>query len=188
MNTKSEQFCPECKFLIESESSQCPNCGASIHKNENGPPATVRLDGEAIPTLTDAELIDESKYPEKGISIYLFSVLTTPLCTLQEKEFTLGRKTGYTGGVSEPLVLDLAPYDGISLGVSQRHASIRKTEDGYEILDLNSTNGTQLNGVRLSPNQPYKLESGSVIRTGNLLLYTVFRSSSQSKNSSSAFL
>jgi len=85
--------------------------------------------------------------------------------------------------VSDSILLDLGPYNGYSLGVSRRHAFIRQTEKGYEIIDLESTNGTQLNGIRMVPKQPYNLENGSVIRVGNLFLYVVFHSKSQNNAS-----
>ncbi len=64
------------------------------------------------------------------------------------------------------LVIDLVPFDAIQMGVSRRHALIHREEDGYYITDLNSTNGTRINGRRLLPNTPCRLSSGDIVRLG----------------------
>ena len=54
--------------------------------------------------------------------------------------------------------------------VSRRHAEIRRTENGSELVDLNSSNGTFVNGERV---QQHALSSGDQIQLGRtLLLYT----------------
>lgn len=49
---------------------------------------------------------------------------------------------------------------------SAKHFEIRRTTQGLEIVDLNSTNGTLLNGKMLSPQTPASLQNGDVIRIG----------------------
>jgi serine/threonine protein kinase/pSer/pThr/pTyr-binding forkhead associated (FHA) protein len=48
--------------------------------------------------------------------------------------------------------------------VSSRHATIEQKPDGYFIVDQNSSNKTQLNGVELDPNSPQKLNDGDEIK------------------------
>jgi hypothetical protein len=45
-------------------------------------------------------------------------------------------------------------------GVSRLHAMIVREEDQYIVEDLNSTNGTWINGKRLSSREPYILQEG----------------------------
>lgn len=52
--------------------------------------------------------------------------------------------------------------------VSRRHAELRRVEDGWTIRDLNSANGTYLNGVRLQ--RSTRLKRGDQIRVGSTLL------------------
>lgn len=53
--------------------------------------------------------------------------------------------------------------------VSRVHARIYKGEDGgIEIRDLNSTNGTWINGVRLEPNEKVRVQRGDEVRFGNV--------------------
>jgi len=54
------------------------------------------------------------------------------------------------------------------LGVSRRHVLLRPTETKLYILDLNSTNGTWLNGRSIGLNTPYSLANGDLITVGRL--------------------
>jgi len=66
--------------------------------------------------------------------------------------------------------VDLDPYGGASAGVSRRHAVLLKREAGWFLEDLQSTNGTYVNEIRLAPNKPVPLHSGDLIRFGQLTL------------------
>lgn len=52
--------------------------------------------------------------------------------------------------------------------VSRMHAKFSRTENNVFITDLNSTNGTFRNGMRLSPNASEMIEPGDEIRLGKL--------------------
>lgn len=54
--------------------------------------------------------------------------------------------------------------------ISKKHCRFEKTEDRYYLVDLGSTNGTFLNGIRLLPDRRYELEQGSLIRLGHSVL------------------
>lgn len=51
-------------------------------------------------------------------------------------------------------------------GVSRRHAILQKTATGWQITDLNSTNGTYLEGKKLLADIPEPLEPGQEVRIG----------------------
>src|SRR5438874_2816559 len=51
--------------------------------------------------------------------------------------------------------------------VSSHHAEIRPDGQGYSIVDLGSTNGTFVNGQRLTKNSPCLLHSGDTFRIGD---------------------
>lgn len=63
-------------------------------------------------------------------------------------------------------------YADILLGdpsISRVHARIYKGEEGgIEIRDLDSTNGTWINGVRLGPNEKIRVQRGDEVRFGNV--------------------
>ena len=72
-------------------------------------------------------------------------------------------------------MLDLSPLGGYGQGVSRRHVAIRRTEQGYEVLDLGSVNGTWLNNVRLAPHKYHPLASRSHLRVGSMRLLLLYR-------------
>lgn len=55
--------------------------------------------------------------------------------------------------------------------ISRLHARIVQEADGYYLEDMNSTNGTYKNGLRLQPYEKRKLEEGDEIGLGKKLLY-----------------
>ena len=84
--------------------------------------------------------IDKSLIPAEGISFYVMR-LASAITVRGNKEFFIGRDVDED--IWKPLV-DLAELDGYAMGVSRRHALIRPTKNGYEVIDLFSTNGTWL--------------------------------------------
>lgn len=52
-------------------------------------------------------------------------------------------------------------------GVSRLHAKIMEKADGIYLLDLNSTNGTFLNGEMIEPGRDYKIEEGDMVAFAN---------------------
>lgn len=54
--------------------------------------------------------------------------------------------------------------------VSRIHAKISREVDGIYIEDLNSTNGTYKNGLRMQPYEKRKLEEGDEIKIGKIVL------------------
>lgn len=52
--------------------------------------------------------------------------------------------------------------------VSRMHARVERQENHLYIQDINSTNGTYLNGIRLEPNEKVEITLGDEIRFGNL--------------------
>ena len=51
-----------------------------------------------------------------------------------------------------------------SYSISRKHACIMKFEDGYYIQDLDTTNGTYVNDIRVMPGRYMKLDPGNIIR------------------------
>lgn len=50
---------------------------------------------------------------------------------------------------------------------SKRHAEIYRIDDNYYIRDLNATNGTMLNGVRVMNSEDLELHNGDILQFGN---------------------
>jgi hypothetical protein len=64
--------------------------------------------------------------------------------------------------------LDLIPYGAFDMGVSRQHAKLCVIEDSLFVQDLESTNGTRLNGLPLVPGKQYRVNEGDFIEFGNL--------------------
>ncbi|GAB1420348.1 hypothetical protein MASR2M15_04410 [Anaerolineales bacterium] len=75
-----------------------------------------------------------------------------------------GRKTREDDGID----FDLALYGAYHLGVSRQHAVIKLVNGFLYIEDLNSTNGTRINGFQLLANQQYRLRNNDEVEFGRL--------------------
>ena len=64
--------------------------------------------------------------------------------------------------------LDLTDDKGIEMGVSRRHALIRKEEQGLVLIDQFSVNGTWIDQEQLVPDQAYLLLHATRVRFGRL--------------------
>jgi hypothetical protein len=70
--------------------------------------------------------------------------------------------------------IDLAPYDGLTNGVSRRHAVITYEDGALFIEDLSSTNGTRINGFQLTPERTYRLRDGDELEFGRIRMVMRF--------------
>lgn len=132
---------------------------------------TSELSAEVLQTLLNAE---ETYRPvphsdvKKGTPAWrvrLELAFDTSVCMKLELngEITFGR------GVEEPGMLSLFnSHNTESLGVSRRHALIRPSDSKLYIFDLNSTNGTWVNGHAVGSNMPHTLSDGDRVMLGRL--------------------
>ncbi|MEO8611878.1 MAG: FHA domain-containing protein [Chloroflexota bacterium] len=144
----------------------------------------------SVPSLTTEPVPDiplKIKPPEHIIELTrLYSDIIALVVLGQEQPILLkgGEKTvlgRYSPGEIPPSV-DLTPYSANLLGVSRKHATLSRTETGYLLEDLDSTNGTWLNESKLLTNKPTTVQSGDLIRLGQLGLYVYFDMGHDDKN------
>jgi hypothetical protein len=76
----------------------------------------------------------------------------------------LGRGGGASGGPD----LDLDPYGAFDTGVSRQHALLRPSRHALYLIDLNSTNGTWHNALRLGSGTTRSLANNDTITLGRL--------------------
>ncbi|MCL2221770.1 MAG: FHA domain-containing protein [Oscillospiraceae bacterium] len=76
--------------------------------------------------------------------------------------FSIGR---YDAAVRRPQ--SSFEFDKKTKAVSRRHAVIERDCEGYKIIDLSSRAGTFVDGQKLPPNTPYKLDVGTKVSFGN---------------------
>lgn len=70
--------------------------------------------------------------------------------------------------------IDMSRFNGQKKGVSRRHAQLIARDNRITITDLKSANGTYINDLHLTPNQPYRLRDGDRLRLGDLDLQVNF--------------
>ena len=151
--------------------SVCRHCGALLEENPtNIVSITENTGGQSNAPVEDvASFIDVRLIPERGVGIYVAGA-RKPYYMHIYKELIIGRPRDAT----LEAILDLSDLDAFNMGVSRRHAMIRRTESGYEVVDLASRNGTWLNAERLIANKPYPLASGSQLRMGQMRLLIMY--------------
>ena len=178
----NEKFCPSCKNKNERTAVICMYCGALLDSHRSSSVLTTK-NAKALKVAT-AKLaslpIDDALMPEDGIAIYAEG-MSKPAYLHFERELVLGRKGMDVDGTPNGSMLNLSELGGYQMGISRRHAMIRRTERGYEIIDLASTNGSWLNDERLVPNKSYPLSSGSQLQFGRMSLLILYHAFSKTK-------
>lgn len=108
----------------------------------------------------------------KSMAIALHVIETGQILALENgREFSLGR----LDGAARPDV-DLSPYNGLKQGVSRLHASIHLDHDSVvTLVDLGSTNGSWVNGIKVEPHVPVIINNGDIIALGKLILQALIR-------------
>lgn len=71
-------------------------------------------------------------------------------------------------GEGEAPDLDFTPFDAATLGMSRNHAVFTYREDALYVEDLNSTNGTRINGFTIPPERSFRLRNGDELEFGSL--------------------
>lgn len=170
MDTSSEIFCPVCKLKNEASAAICIHCQSPLQPFETmGHRTTRKVTAESQGFDLD-ELRKQIDIPKEGIAVVL-QESGQEIATVKEKRFILGRKID---NVAET-ILDLSAFGAYGLGVSRLHLLVQKSKDGYEVSDMDSTNGTWLNDdEELIPNKFYPISSGTRIRMGKMSVILLF--------------
>ena len=171
MKEDLQNFCPVCKMANNSDATICRHCGAPLNKvAPEEAPTTKRLGGSlGLSEELIGQITKGSPPPTEGLLLFLLNN-SEPIALCKDQEFVLGRDWAL---ISMPL-FDLSKFDAFAMGVSRTHAVIKAVDNGYVLVDLNSANGTWVNGERLSSGKPYPLPSGSVIQLGRLKLVAIY--------------
>lgn len=138
---------------------------------------TVRL--ELIAAAQEARIAQEeleqdetARFPMRGVLRLEASGMDKSILVFPDKGGVLGRRDSK----GQKPDVDLSLWSGFHSGVSRRHAEIRVGEgDQLYIIDLDSTNGTFINGQQLQPNMPYLLRHSDEIRLGSLVMHVYFQ-------------
>ncbi len=163
--------CPYCGFENREGVLFCEECGQPFVGQADASD-TSRLDPENHETFKGRMTWGTARFDEGATVLIRIRDLAEPLAFEPDMETIIGR---FDPGALEAPDIDFAPYDAAELGVSRRHGMIRRGEDTLTLVDLDSTNGTFLNGQRLIPHQPRVLRDGDEIRMGRFVFNIFFR-------------
>jgi pSer/pThr/pTyr-binding forkhead associated (FHA) protein len=109
--------------------------------------------------------VDESWVPGRMLRVEVHIGVTRREARFSAPVVTIGR------GAPDQATPDIDLEQDDS--VSRQHAEIRWTGNRLSLVDKNSTNGTWLNGEKLTPGQPRWLKDGDRIAVGRLSVLTV---------------
>ncbi len=111
-------------------------------------------DGEEYGQTVYVEVKEETEQVRR-----LFTAEDKLIAGIQKPIFSIGKKKEEVDAVLE------------DASVSRIHARIVREGKNYYLEDMNSTNGTWKNGLRLQPYEKRKLECGDEIKCGRVLLF-----------------
>jgi len=152
-NLPGTLFCVQCGTYLPSGG---PLRTEPLPEQEDGRPARPRMDGADL---------DER---ERTIRIEVTVQQTGRKMMLSaDREILVGRLDAAHGIFPE---MDMTTDDGLEQGVSRRHARIYTRDGTCFVEDLDSTNGTFLNGERITPYLPYAFHDGDSLTFGTLKL------------------
>ncbi len=119
---------------------------------------------EQLPSNSGPRTRHVGRLSKYTIALY-FEESDDPTIMLLVSQIILGR---VANRMDRESLFDLSRQGATEHGVSRRHAALIRTATGIFIEDMNSNNGTWVNGVHLKPYAPAQIHSGDQIRLGKL--------------------
>jgi ribosomal protein L37AE/L43A len=180
--------CPKCGHQNRPGILVCEKCGTLMLGDEKEKsPATKRFGAEeesgddlALRSKTDTGEMLNAAVSTAGSTQFTANMVLrfeiegapTPILMTPQAETAIGRRDPATGTMPD---VDLSAYAGYRLGVSRKHAIIRYQNERLDIYDLGSSNGTTVNGERLTPHEPHTLRDGDEILLGKMMVKVLFQ-------------
>jgi pSer/pThr/pTyr-binding forkhead associated (FHA) protein len=165
--------CPACKHQEFVGTMFCTECGTRLILANGAPTVSISRDDIHAEALHTKPSVPEGPELESGAVIGLRVVSTGDIVPLIGRDsYTLGRTIEGQAVVPD---IDLGSFDAYEQGVSRMHAEVRLAPEAVSIVDLESANGTLINGKRSDPLVPVVLHHGDVIQIGRLRLQLITR-------------
>jgi len=164
--------CAYCQHKNVEGSLFCEDCGFAIWKSEKQQQLTAQINNDVSDTSVKAGWGTSTFQEGNEIVVHIRDAGNPILINMALEEVLFGRVDEASG--TKP-TLDLSPHGGLEKGVSRIHAAIRRGEGVISLVDLDSSNGTYLNGQRLASHQPRILRDGDEVRMGKLIMHIYFK-------------
>jgi len=160
--------CPTCGFSNHEGALFCEACGTYFHTGgvlatqqlENAPASKPAPSGFPQPKPT-LEVTDQWLVLTREADQRRFTIASTQPTTLVGRSDRKARVF---------VDVDLSAEDEQTFGISRRHARIHFLDGHFLLEDLESLNGTSLNGRQLRPYLPEVLHDGDEVKLGSLVL------------------
>lgn len=94
-----------------------------------------------------------------------------PIVKTVDEELIVGRGDNVTDYIPD---IDLTPHGAYRLGLSRRHAVVLRDGERLLVKDLNSRNGTFVNGAIVAGGNTRVIRDGDEVRFGNLAMRVTF--------------
>lgn len=160
--------CPHCGYSDFPGAVFCSECGSEMLYDDGVSTRSLAdrlVDFEGISDVARS-VTPETKPRGNEVLVSLYLSDSGQAIPLRGKiEFTLGR--GTSGGLVTPDI-DLNKYQALANGVSRMHASVKFVDNKIYIVDLGSSNGTRVNGKKVSPESAKQLHNGDFVALGKL--------------------
>jgi predicted amidophosphoribosyltransferase len=148
-----ELRCPVCGEKAAPGQAFCAVCGASL---QGATPVAVTVPEAIVPEAAQPVVVGPClEIVESGAQIPL----------PDQPELLIGREDEVSGVHPD---IDMTPHRGEEGGISRRHARLTRQGDVWSVADLDSTNGTYVNGTELQPRVPVPLHDGDRVGLGDI--------------------
>ncbi|MCC7511759.1 MAG: FHA domain-containing protein [Anaerolineae bacterium] len=163
--------CKNCQHDNPPGSIFCAECGAQLVAGDVATQSirtdkVVAVSGTSKPLAVPPPITDNA-----WGSLHLME--SGRILPLNDRdEYTLGR---ISEGQPVAPDIDLSLYQAYAAGVSRMHALIKREGRRVIVMDLGSSNGTYVNGKRLTPQTERLLNHGDVVALGKLKFQILIR-------------
>ena len=163
-----EKPCPSCEYENVPGEAFCQNCGYPLasSSDQSSAPGDIVPTSETGTLSTPSEPDQENAHHVSGRFIVEQTGRELPYPP-GNSQLVIGRADPEEGIFPD---IDLTAFGGEQGGVSRQHARLSKIGDHLLIEDLNSTNLTFLNRLRLHPGEQHLVIDGDKIRLGGVVL------------------
>ena len=164
--------CSYCGFENREGFLFCDDCGQKLPDTPVITHATTQFD-QSTGDLNSHSSWGTARFQSDSYIVFHVRDHADPIVLYPTSQIILGRFDDQNPRKPD---VDLSPFHAVEKGVSRIHAVIERLDETLVLTDLNSANGTHLNGQRLVPDQPRVLRDGDEVRLGKLVAHIYFKS------------
>jgi hypothetical protein len=154
----------------------CSHCG---HQNREGVVFCEKCGVALVPVPLSTRRLQEGEEAggtdelgSDGVLILQIGTEAAPIMVQIHSELILGRVTEQAEGKA---YINLTEYNAVECGVSRQHVRLQRDNRAVYVTDLNSTNGTKVNGEVLPASVEKRLRDGDELLLGKLKVFVYFK-------------